>query len=212
MGNVLPNGVEETANGDPASLGGLAVASSIRQEYEVASRTEMTALELVPVGSFARITSDNTRWLFTPEGWRLWDSWGSSYVPTWGSNIVVGNGTSTGWYQFSSGVGTFVTTLGFGNTTAVNGAISVFLPAGMTITTPGVQTTVIGDGRLTDASNGGQYDATVRTQSSFAVIADIPRTDGNYTLFTSAGPTTPFTWAGGDTITLRFTFPISAAP
>lgn len=212
MANTLQNGVIESSNGDPAKLGGFAYASSIRQDFPVASKTDLAGITNPSLGSFAQVTSDNSRWIYRTEGWRLWDSWGETYAPTWGSNVTVGNGTTSGFYQFSSGVGTFVTSLTLGSTSAVNGSISVFLPSNMTLSSPALTATVIGDGRFRDNSTGNVFDSRVRTATTSAVIAEVLIASGEYLQVSGLGATTPFTWATGDSITLRFTFPISAAP
>lgn len=212
MANILQNGVIESSNGDPAKLGGFAYASSIRQDYPVASVSDLATITNPPLGAFAQVASDNSRWIYRAEGWRLWDSWGQTYVPTWGSNVTVGNGSTSGFYQFSSGVGTFVTTLTLGSTSAISGSISVFLPANMSLSSPALTATVIGDGRFRDISTGNVFDSRVRTATTGAVIAEVLTASGDYAQVSGLGSTIPFTWASGDSITLRFTFPISATP
>ncbi|WKW85414.1 minor tail protein [Microbacterium phage Milani] len=124
------------------------------------------------------------------------------------TSLTLGDGTVGGTYSVSDGVLFGFITLTLGSTTSITGDIQFDLPmpyAG--------STREVGVGRLTDASTGANFTASILVNSSRVYVRPlgvVAAASGNtFQREFSASSSIPFVWAAGDVIAATFHYPIA---
>lgn len=122
MANTLPNGVVESSNIDPASLGGFAYASSVRQTYKVASEAALDALGDMETGDQAFRLDNNAYYYFNGTAWVIAQTTKAiSFTPIM-TGLNLGNGTwNYSRYSVSSGMTALEIAFTLGSTSAITG-------------------------------------------------------------------------------------------
>lgn len=208
MANTLPNGVVESSNVDPASLGGFAYASSVRQTYKVANLAALNALGDMETGDLGYLQDTAAYYYFNGTNWIVWYTTRPlEFNPIW-QGINIGNGTQN--YARLTTVGSQTTAevaLTFGSTTSITGAVSVSYPSGANIA--GLQEfQPVGDTWFYSTTFGYTGVASHRTDGR--VVLDCQAiASGSGTVpvrHVGINSTFPFTWTTGNKITARWSW------
>ena len=118
----------------------------------------------------------------------------TSYAPTWGSAVTVGNGTATGSYLTLGKLVVFRAKFVLGSTSSIgSNPATVTLPVTAASSTPYVLATA----RFYDTSATKWYLAGVSSTTTVASLYQV-NTSGLNNRYDSISSTAPFTWATGD--------------
>ena len=118
----------------------------------------------------------------------------TAFTPTF-NNVVIGNGSVTGWYKRHGSQITMYARLLFGSTTSVSGAIDV-------ISLLSATENALGSAAAYDDSLAAQYSS----------VSRIAAPSNNILVYSNTGTpnfwnaTVPFTWATGDVFEIQITF------
>lgn len=129
VANTLPNGVVESSNSDPASLGGFAYASSVRQTYKVADQAALNLLTDMETGDIAFREDSQGFYFYNGTSWVLW------YTPKAVSFTPIVQGLSAGngvwnyaYYTVIGGARFVEVSFTLGTTSAVTGTLKFAYP------------------------------------------------------------------------------------
>jgi hypothetical protein len=136
---------------------------------------------------------DGTNSLFTRMG-----AW-KSFTPSW-TNLTVGNGTNVGSYAIHGKTCVFRTTLTFGSTTSISGAVSYTLPV-----TAATYSDISWIGNVRLKSAGGGFLGLINSSGSIVVL----NAASTYLATNNLSSTVPATWTTGDTIVVTAVYEIA---
>lgn len=213
LANTLPNGVVESSNSDPASLGGFAYASSVRQTYKVADQAALNLLADMETGDLA-FRRDNLSYSYwSGTAWRIWyTTLPVTFTPVW-TGFTLGNGTLDYARYTVAGAQTTAevsVTLGSTSSVAASGGVFLAYPTGTTFL-PMADRQPIGTSWL--FRNGGtSFHGVTSHRTDGRVFIEYLRasnpTDANNPPIWSVGisATGPIPFATGDKILARWTW------
>lgn len=172
--------------------------------YQIASRIGSPASQIF-----------TERWTRTRNASGVWSAWSAlslpskSFTPVTGSGFSLGNGTMSGTYSVADGVLFGRISVTWGSTTVLTSAIT-FEQTPIPYTG---STRTAGLSRMSDASAGVLYPGVVLINSNLIYARVWATTSGNpgdttVTREINTNPTTPFTWAAGDTLVMEFDYAI----
>jgi hypothetical protein len=129
-----------------------------------------------------------------------------NYTPTFSGAITTGNATVLGRYSISGGI--CVVTIRFlaGNTTSFGaGALTMSLPAGVSISTPSADIPWTGTAYIEDAATQGYFGG-VQLGSTTTLNLMVSGSASNYATSGQASSTVPMTWTTNDFFNVIATF------
>lgn len=214
MANTLPNGVVESSNSDPASLGGFAYASSVRQTYKVADQAALNLLADMETGDLAFRQDEAAYYFYNGTQWRIWYTTRPiDFTPVW-QGLTIGNGTLVYARQTVDGsTKTAEVAFQFGSTSAITagtGNVGISYPPGANFANMieyqdvgrawflDVNPPVTGFTGLCSHRNAGYIILDGLATATSGSLANI-RQQG-------ISSTSPMTWAVGDTIVARWSW------
>lgn len=151
-------------------------------------------------GMHAYLRDTNAVTWYTGSVWRTLFSQPTSFTPSWG-NTTVGNGTSTGYYQYTPDGIRVRAALTFGSTTAFTGTATLTVP-NSEMAASGME--AMGNARFVDDSTAA--NTTTGTCTITAGSGSItPQASTGSTVINSSAP---FTWATGDILRLDIVVPL----
>lgn len=213
MANTLLNGVVESSNIDPASLGGFAYASSVRQTYKVADETALNALGDMETGDLAFRLDEAAYYFYNGTQWRIWYTTRPiNFTPVW-QGVNVGNGTLLYARQTVDGsTKTAEVALKFGTTTTIGGEGTVgvsYPPAANFANLQEFQD--VGRSWFYDAAGpGGSFLGVCSHRAAGFIIFDGMATNGVDARASirqqGISPTFPFNWTVNDVLVARWSW------
>lgn len=212
VSNTLPNGVVESSNSDPASLGGFAYASSVRQTYKVADQAALNLLADMETGDLAFRQDNLAYYYYTGSSWRVWYTTLSvNFTPVW-TGLTTGNGTlNYARYNVNGSQTTAEISFTLGSTSSVsNSGVFVAYPTGTTYAIMDEFQRLGETWFFRNVTNSVGYTGVVGHRLNGQVSVELQRSDQGITppaiYHSGISSTLPFTWGTGAKMVIRWTW------